>query len=77
MMPVMSGWELARWMHVEPTLVGVPIVAMTGAANPAEEARNIGAATWIGKPLHLSLLLATLTRMWPTPHDGGAEAHGG
>ena len=73
MMPIMSGWELARWMHAEPTLVGVPIVAMTGVANPAEEARNIGAATWIAKPLDLPLLFTTLARMWPT-HDEGAEA---
>lgn len=74
MMPVMSGWELCRWMRGVPALSGIPVVAMTGVANPAEEAVRAGAAAWITKPLDLTRLLATLTRLWPPAPGGPAGA---
>jgi CheY-like chemotaxis protein len=58
-MPVMDGWEFARRYreaHEEPS----PIVVMTAAEDPRLRAEEVGAAGWLGKPVELDRLYATI-----------------
>jgi CheY-like chemotaxis protein len=61
-MPVMDGWEFARRYRdecVDPS----PIVVMTAAEDPRKPAEEIGAAGWLGKPVELDVLFATVKQV--------------
>jgi len=61
-MPVMDGWEFARryrQTHFDPS----PIVVMTAAEDPRQRAEEVGAAAWLGKPVELDRLYATIDRV--------------
>lgn len=65
-MPGMNGWELAARIHADPALAEIPLVVI--AANPrhADDAARIGAERWLGKPLDLDRLFATVDELCVT-----------
>ncbi len=62
MMPVMDGIELIRRLRGNPTLAGIPVVAITADATEQAErlAREAGAVDVITKPIDLPALLERL-----------------
>ncbi len=62
MMPVMGGVELISHIRADPTMAGVPVVAITADATEQAEqmARKAGAVDVITKPIDLPALLDRL-----------------
>ena len=60
MMPRLNGWQLAHQLQADPLLKLIPFVLI--AANPhfAADAEKLGARKWLGKPINLEDLLATV-----------------
>ncbi len=54
-LPHVSGLELIAAMKADPALAGIPIMAVTAYASPADEerARTAGAASYVSKPISL------------------------
>jgi two-component system cell cycle response regulator DivK len=54
-LPYVSGLELIAAMKADPALAGIPIMAVTAYASPADEerARAAGAASYVSKPISL------------------------
>lgn len=63
LMPRMSGWQLAAHIHRDPSLTRIPLAVI--AANPrhAADMVRIGAQAWLGKPVDLDRLYATVDRL--------------
>ena len=74
-MPVMDGLEACRAMRRDPRLAGLPIIAMTAGAMPAErlQTTQAGMNDHLTKPIDAAALVATVARWWvrrpaePTP----------
>jgi CheY-like chemotaxis protein len=49
-MPVMNGWEFAAALRERESDQPPPILVVTAAANPGQQAAEVGAAGWIAKP---------------------------
>jgi len=60
-MPILDGWQFARWMTANG--LDVPVVVMTAAVDPSEAAEQIEAEAWIAKPFKLDELLPTIKRL--------------
>jgi len=56
MMPGMDGWQFRRQQLREPALAAVPVVCVTGVANPEEVERQLGVAC-LRKPIDVDRLL--------------------
>lgn len=63
MMPRMNGWDFAEELRHDDQLRDIPFVII--AANPrfAADAPKLGASSWLGKPLQLDDLLATVDEL--------------
>jgi two-component system, chemotaxis family, chemotaxis protein CheY len=63
MMPRMNGWDFAHALRDDEQLGDIPFVII--AANPrfAADAPELGASRWLGKPLQLDDLLATVDEL--------------
>jgi CheY-like chemotaxis protein len=74
LMPVMSGWELAR--AVRAAYGGqLPIVIVTAAEHAEARRRECGADEVLAKPFELSELLALAERYVPRGDRGAAAPH--
>lgn len=63
-MPVMDGYEFARrYREAHGDAERAPIVVMTAAEDPRKRAEEIGAAGWLGKPVELDDLFATVKQL--------------
>ena len=51
MMPVMNGWQLRMELLKDQRLARIPVVVISGAANVESEARALGAAGYLAKPI--------------------------
>jgi CheY-like chemotaxis protein len=60
MMPRMNGWQFAEELHADPALGELPLAVV--AANPRfkPDAERLGARRWLGKPVDIDELLATV-----------------
>jgi chemosensory pili system protein ChpA (sensor histidine kinase/response regulator) len=60
MMPRMNGWQFAEELHADPALRELPLAVV--AANPRfkPDAERLGARRWLGKPVDIDELLATV-----------------
>jgi CheY-like chemotaxis protein len=60
MMPRMNGWQFAEELHADPALRELPLAVV--AANPRfkPDAERLGARRWLGKPIDIDELLATV-----------------
>jgi len=61
-MPVMDGWEATRILHADPRTRDIPIIVLTGTADPKlkEKAQDCGARMVLSKPCTPSALLEAL-----------------
>jgi CheY-like chemotaxis protein len=59
MMPTMDGWQFRRRQLEDPAFAGVPVVCMTGVANPAEVTTELGVPC-LQKPIDVDALLSEL-----------------
>jgi CheY-like chemotaxis protein len=61
-MPVMDGWEATRILHTDPRTKNIPIVVLTGQAQPGvkEKAKECGARCVLSKPCTPAELLEVL-----------------
>lgn len=60
MMPVMDGWQLRGELLKDPALARIPIIVLSGVADPRRETTLLGAAGYVNKPLKLAHLLNLL-----------------
>jgi two-component system cell cycle response regulator DivK len=66
-LPVIDGYEVARRLKADPTMRGVPIIAVTSYALAGDEqkARAAGCDEYIAKPFSPRHLLSTIRRFLP------------
>jgi PAS domain S-box-containing protein len=66
-LPGIDGFEVLRRLRAMPTLAGVPVVAVSANAMPADrdKAAAAGFDGYITKPVDMPLLLATVERLLP------------
>jgi CheY-like chemotaxis protein len=62
MMPTMDGWQFRRHQLEDPAFAGVPVICMTGVANPAEIETQLGVPC-LPKPLDVNALLNELDQI--------------
>ncbi len=70
-MPGMNGWELAERLRASERLRSVPIVVVAAHYLLADEARRIGATSWLQKPVSLGTLVAAIG---DACHSGTSQA---
>lgn len=68
MMPVMDGWAFRVEQRQDPDLKDIPVVVLTAAPNPLQEAARVGAIAGLGKPLDINRLLALVAQHCPKRH---------
>jgi two-component system cell cycle response regulator DivK len=75
-MPVMDGWEAARWLKSEPQTRDIPIVALSAHAlvGEREKAFAAGCDAFDGKPIQFERLLAILRRLGRAASDGAGRS---
>lgn len=56
-MPRLSGGEFRRAQLGDPTVAGVPVAVMSGAADVEQRARALGAVATVTKPIDTDVLL--------------------
>lgn len=61
-MPGMDGYEVCRLLKLDPRTSDIPVIFLTGRADPVDEARGLGlgAADYITKPPSPSIVLARI-----------------
>ena len=61
-MPYMSGLELVQAMKSDPATCAIPVIFVTSRTDAEAEARQLGAAGYLIKPLHVDNLLAMVAQ---------------
>lgn len=64
-MPVMDGWEATRILHTDPRTKDIPIIVLTGHAQPnlQAKAKDCGATCVLAKPCTPAELLDVLRQV--------------
>jgi two-component system chemotaxis response regulator CheY len=62
MMPEMSGPEFREQQRADPALAGVPVVLLSAHADIESQAKALGAAGFMKKPVKLQALVSTVQR---------------
>lgn len=62
MMPVMTGWEFRKVQQADPSLSGIPVAIITGAAGPEAAASELGAVDVLLKPSKIEKLTVLVSR---------------
>jgi CheY-like chemotaxis protein len=62
MMPEMDGWAFRGEQLKDPKLVSIPVIVFTAYGAPRDIARQLDAAGFLKKPLHLDELLSTIAQ---------------
>jgi CheY-like chemotaxis protein len=62
MMEGVSGWEFRERQRKEPALARIPVVVFSAAGDVAREARLLGAAGYLTKPIAFGDLVETVRR---------------
>jgi CheY-like chemotaxis protein len=60
MMPGMNGWEFHEWLRAHPVLGAVPVILLSAVRGIEQEARRLGAAGWLAKPVSYEMLRSAI-----------------
>ncbi len=73
-LPVLDGWSATRRLKADPTLRGIPVVALTAHAMASDEqqAREAGCDDFDTKPVELSRLLQKIETLLARPPAASA-----
>lgn len=63
MMPVMDGWQFRAEQLKEPALARIPVVVMSAIGDVDKEARTLGIADYVTKPVKVEVVLGTVRRL--------------
>jgi PAS domain S-box-containing protein len=76
MMPAMDGFQLSEAIKCDPAIAAVALVLLAsfGKRGHGEDARQLGIAAYLQKPIRQSQLLAALTEVMTLPRSNGAPA---
>ena len=68
-MPDLGGFDVMRRLRADPRTSGVPFVAVTGSAAPAQVERGftLGADGYVTKPFEIDHLLSVIVRLLADP----------
>ncbi len=69
MMPVMDGVRFRTLQRDDPSLRSIPVVVLSAHARAGAIAQELDAAGFIGKPVELVDLLATVRRFCPSENE--------
>lgn len=63
-LPLLDGWQATKAIRADPMSTGIPVIAITSYARPADEqrARAVGCDDYLTKPIDEDLLFATVAR---------------
>jgi putative two-component system response regulator len=61
-MPYMSGLELVQAMKADPATSPIPVIFVTARLDAEQQAKQLGAAAYLTKPLHVDNLLAAVAK---------------
>jgi CheY-like chemotaxis protein len=77
-MPEMDGLTVLQRIRDDPTLMALPVIALTALAMPGDRERCLeaGASEYLAKPVSMRTLIATIMRVL-TPDSEGEEPIGG
>jgi len=56
-MPVLDGWQFLQQRRQDPALAAIPVVVISGAAEPGQQADSLGVAALLRKPVELDGLM--------------------
>jgi len=75
-MPGTDGYEVLRSMKADPKHLHIPVIFITGMSEAQDEARgrDLGAADYISKPLHLPTVQERVRAHLATPGTGESPA---
>lgn len=62
MMPGMNGWEFRSEQLQDPDLASIPVVILTGDGQADRKATDVGAVSYLCKPLDVEALLGLIER---------------
>lgn len=76
-LPLVSGFEVLRWIRAQPELVGVVVVVLTSSDHPSDirESYALGANLYLSKPANpsdLTALMRDVANRW-FPQDVAAR----
>lgn len=60
MMPVMDGWAFRAEQQRDPALAHIPVIVVSAGADCAKDAKAMGAANCLRKPLDIESLVETI-----------------
>lgn len=63
-MPVMDGWEFRAAQVLDPRLASIPVVVLTARDDADRQARSLGVARALSKPIDLDRLRDALAEHW-------------
>ena len=63
MMPRMNGWQFRDWQRADPRFAPIPVVVLSAVRNVPEEAKKLGAAAYLAKPVTYESLLDTVQKL--------------
>jgi CheY-like chemotaxis protein len=72
MMPLLDGPGMLRAMQADPTLAGIPVIAMSSLQESAVAARCTGYVAFLRKPFGFEALLAAVEGVLGPPPTGAA-----
>ena len=62
MMPIMDGWAFRAEQQRDPALAAIPVVMLTASTNGDKNARDLGVAGYLAKPMLPDEIVATVAR---------------
>jgi CheY-like chemotaxis protein len=62
MMPGMNGWQFRSEQVKDPDLASIPVVVLTGDGQADRKATDVGAVSYLRKPLDVEALLGLIER---------------
>lgn len=59
-MPVVNGWEVAKWLEADPTLRDIPVIVTSATQEQGEAAKALHADAYLVKPFSTDEILGVV-----------------